>query len=539
MGIFVGLRMKKIKHYTLNLVLPILYYGAVTGILTAAAVTFYKWCAKHVIAFSQAGYAFLREQPYWLVIVLPVLLGVAFFLAWTYKKWPNLRGGGIPTSIGIVRGVITFQWLRSLLGLFFASLTSFLIGVPLGNEGPSVQMGTALGKATLAPMSKRQKAWGRYAMTGGACVGFATATGAPISGILFAVEEAHERISPVIVLVVVVSVVFGQITAELLSPLMGVSVMLFEPIELLALGVADVWLPLLIGAAFGAFAVLFLRYYKTISKAVQKFLKPVKSAYKSFATFALTVFFGLLSTSFISTGHGFIEGLFEERTAWYFLLCVLAVRMTLTAFANVNGVTGGIFLPTLAIGGAFAALIGEILIGGFGLSETYYSLILVLGVTACIASMMKMPVTAIVFAVEALGCYRHILYVIVVVAVAFAVTEIFGAKSINDLVLKSRLDELYDGKVHKVEEAYVTVEVGSFAVGKQIRDILWPANLFVLSVAHGPRAEAQVDEHGGSVLREGDVLHVRYLTYDEEQTLEDIYAIVGEQSVEIEEIEKV
>ena len=40
---------------------------------------------------------------------------------------------------------------------------------------------------------------------------------------------------------------------------------------------------------------------------------------------------------------------------------------------------------------------------------------------------------------------------------------------------------------------------------------------------------AQVDEHGGKAIREGDILHVRYSTYDEAQTKEELTAIVGEQ----------
>ena len=137
--------MKKLIQYVVNLILPILGYGAATGIFTAALVAVYKWCAKHIIEFSMEGYAYLREHLYLLAVAVPALFGVAWLLRWSYKKWPAVRGGGIPTSIGILRGLISFQWLRNIVGVFLLSLTSFLVGVPLGNEGPSVQMGTAVG----------------------------------------------------------------------------------------------------------------------------------------------------------------------------------------------------------------------------------------------------------------------------------------------------------------------------------------------------------------------------------------------------------
>ena len=144
---------------------------------------------------------------------------------------------------------------------------------------------------------------------------------------------------------------------------------------------------------------------------------------------------------------------------------------------------------------------------------------------------MKTPLTAIFFAVEALSCYENILYVIVASALAFIITEIFGVKSINDSVLDTRAEEQNEGKTPKVIDTFVVVQRGAFAIGKQIRDIFWPNNLFVLSLKHDETKSAELDEHGGKAIREGDTLHVRYSTYDEESTTEELLAIVGEQKI--------
>ena len=159
-----------------------------------------------------------------------MFLIIAVLFSHIYKKQPRVRGGGIPSSIALLRGIVTFKWLRTLIGVFFMSMTSFLIGVPLGNEGPSVLMGTAIGKGSVSVIAKKHPAWSRYAMTGGACAGFAVATGASVSGVLFAVEEAHQRISPMILLVGAVSVLFAQIVSYILCPLLGLSTMLFPSI---------------------------------------------------------------------------------------------------------------------------------------------------------------------------------------------------------------------------------------------------------------------------------------------------------------------
>ncbi len=516
------------KSYLVNLIIPAFVFGSVTGVITALVVTVYKILAKHIIHFSEIGYGYLSGHLYLVPAVVAVLFLVALLFDFCYKKRPNLRGGGIPTSIGILRGLISLKWFSNLIGTFFLSLTSFLFGVPLGNEGPSVQMGTAIGRGTVYSFAKKHRAWDRYSMTGGACAGFSVATGAPISGIMFAVEEAHQRISPMIIIVSSTSVMFSYITTEILSVLFDINNSLFPDMSLRTLPLIDVWVPLIIGVTIGAFAVLFLKYYKIISNLFSEKMKKIPPKYKIFFIFLLTLGLGLCSYSFISTGHELILGLMENSTGLLMLLLILIVRSTLTLSANTNGITGGMFVPILALGAVLSSILAKGMIFLFGLSNEYYAVILMLGIAACIAGMMKMPLTAIIFSVEALSCYENLLYVIIATAIAFVITEMFGVKSVNDSVLENRVEELSGDKKPRVLEAFVTVQKGSFAIGKQIRDIFWPANLFVLSVKHSTQG-ARVDEHGAHDIHEGDILHVRYATTDETQTREELIAIVGEQ----------
>ena len=509
-----------------NSILPAVSFGALTGILTAVAVNLYKVCAKHVIHLSESGYHYIGEHLYLIPIVLIALIAPAMLFAYIYRYVPNLRGGGIPTSIGILRGIISFKWVRNLFGIVSMSLVSFLVGVPLGNEGPSVQMGVAIGRGSVFSFGKKHRAWDRYSMTGGACSGFAVATGAPISGVLFAVEEAHQRISPMILMIASTSVMFATITTEMLAPILGVSKTLFPSMQLTQLTVRDVWLPLLVGVIMGLFAVLFLSYYRVIFKFFNKTLKKVRHGWRILLAFVLTFAAGLCSYSFISTGHELILDLFSGKTTIIMLLLLLVVRASLTLCANANRVTGGIFLPLLAVGAILSSLIAKILESAIGLDKSYYSIILVLGIVACIAGMMKMPLTAIVFAVEALSCYDNILYVIIVAGVTYIITEIFGAESINDRVLEYRVEEINEGKQTEILDTYVTVKEKSFAIGMHVRDIFWPCGLFVLSHKHTLPID-QRDKHAVKAIHEGDILHVRCNTYDMKQTKEELTAILG------------
>lgn len=511
----------------INLIIPAVVFGSVSGFFAAVVVVLYKFCGQKAVNLSKLGYHALGQRLWLLPVVLAVLLGVSVILSLCYKKIPNINGGGIPTAIGILRGCISFRWLRALIGTFTASCVSFLLGVPLGTEGPSVLMGTAVGKGVMRPF-KNHRAWDRYAMTGGACGGFSVATGAPVAGIMFAVEEAHQRFSPMIFMVSAVSVAVSFVTTELLGPLLGVDPRLFPEMDVHRLAIKEIWLSAAVGIAFGLFAVLFLKFYRIVAKLVSKKLAKIPHGFRIFAVCALTLFAGLFSLEFVSTGHHLMFEVMEGGIGILMLAAILVVRSGLTVLANANGITGGIFIPIMAIGAVFAALVAKCAVW-LGLGEEYYLVIIVIGIAACIAGMMKMPLTAVVFSVEALSCYGNIVHVVAAVALAYAITEIFGAKSINDIVLENRLEAANKDRKMHVFDTFVTVREESFAVGKQIRDILWPENLFVLSVKLGTDNTVVVDEHGGKDLRAGDVLHVRYSTYDEEITKHEITAIVGSQ----------
>lgn len=515
------LKPRNYLNHCSNIIFPALVLGAITGCVTAAVVVVYKFLASKVIGLSEQLYHNIGNYIWLVPVVIVLLFGVAFLLSKIYARNPNVKGGGIPTSIGALRGIFNLEWKHNLVGVFFISLLSFLIGVPLGNEGPSVQMGTAIGKGTSSLLAKKHSAWDRYVMTGGACAGFSSATGASLSGILFAIEEAHGRISPMIIMVSVISVLFSRIVTAILCPIFSVSDSLFPRIDYGSLDNSSLWLPLCVGAALGVFAVLFLRYYGLLASLYSKCSKKVPAYLGLFLVFVLTLVFGAVSPDFISTGHELILELFKQSPVLIFLILILLIRMTLTLFANISGVTGGIFLPLLALGTVWAGIFGELLFS-LGVSREHYPLIIALGIVGCIAGVMKMPLTAILFGVEALGFGENILFALICSMAAFLITEIFAVESIGEYVLDHRISSRNKGVTPKTVERAFVIEKNSFAVGKEIRDIFWPHNLKVLSVE---KADPSSLSH---FLSAGDIIKVYYTTFDEEKTLKELSAVIDE-----------
>lgn len=511
----------------INLFFPTVVLGAITGIITSFVVNIYKFLAKHIIHFTEHTYEHLGEKLWIIPIAIVLFIIAALIMSKVYKKYPNIKGGGIPTAISSLRGIINLKWVENLFGVFAFSLTSFLLGVPLGNEGPSVQMGCAVGSGVSRlwqndKKEKNHKAWERYSMTGGACAGFAVATGAPISGFVFAIEEAHRRISPMILIAAATSVIFAGITTELVAPFLNVSVSLFPMIEMPKLTVNEILIPASVAVVLGLFAILFLKLYSYLDGFYNKKLEAVPHYIKIIGVFAASFICGIISLDFISTGHELSLHMLEHSITIVGLIAIIVVRTLLTLSANTNGVTGGVFLPLLAIGAAVSGVVANIAVDYFEVDSSYYAFMIVLGIVCCISAMMKMPLTAVVFAVEALGCFDNIVYIILAVTVSYSLTEIFTVKSINDVVVEKREEQVRAQGVVQTLYRNVTVRENSFADGRDISDILWPYGMLVLSV---DKEEA----HGGSVLNNGDVIELRCITNDEALIDEEIEAIFGEQ----------
>ncbi len=415
--------------------LNVFSFSAITGILATCFVILFKFVAKYVIKFSSCIYVFLRANLIYVIPAVVTLYLLSLLLANIYKKHRYLSGGGIAISVAAHKGIVMFNWLFSLIGVYFLSLLSFFVGVPLGNEGPSVQIGASVG-TFLGKFCKREDC--KYAIIGGgACAGFSVATGSAVSALTFAFEEAGMSLSTIPVFAVLTSAVFARLTTRVFNILLSVNAALFDKFVFSEYSLKFLWISLVIGVVVGFFSVLFLKYYMLLSRFINKKLSRVATQYKIFAVFLLSLACGVFSFKLISTGHSLTEELMFVKGSFLFLVIVLLIRTTLTLCANISGITGGMFLPLLAIGALLGSLTANTLIEFFNLSNEMYSLCVVLGITCSISGMMRMPLTAIVFTLEALMGFNNILYVVIAVAVCYSITSMFKVKSISHLSIDS------------------------------------------------------------------------------------------------------
>jgi H+/Cl- antiporter ClcA len=105
--------------------------GALTGL---AVVAFILLTERLGMRLYPAGSAAWRR------VLIPIAgsLGMGYLL---FRFFPDARGSGVPQTKAALYargGVIT---LRTIVGKFFCTAATLASGIPLGREGPSVQVG--------------------------------------------------------------------------------------------------------------------------------------------------------------------------------------------------------------------------------------------------------------------------------------------------------------------------------------------------------------------------------------------------------------
>jgi hypothetical protein len=100
-----------------------------------------------------------------------------------------------------------------------------------------------------------------------------------------------------------------------------------------------------------------------------------------------------------------------------------------------------------------------------------------------------------------------------------------GKESYTDAVIESRVEAAHRGKTPLIVDTRMTVQQNAFAIGMELRDILWPPSCVVLSVDKANKDLSQ----SFVKLQCGDTLHLHYQTYDQDETMEHFTHILGKQ----------
>lgn len=391
---------KTLKTFLKNeIILQAILVGLISGLL----VVLFK------ISINSVFNIITKHCFHWYIFPLITTLGglISGFLVSKYA--PEAKGSGIPYVKSSLMHLGNLTRVRSIFVKFFGGIASIGTGMPLGREGPSVQLGAGSG-ALIGKLFKLSGTNKDKLISAGAGSAIAATFNAPIAGTIFVLEELMQKFSssilfPVLIATVTASSIARYILGDKTS---------FQIPEISGTININIVICIIIGVVSGGLGVVFS---KLIHKNNSLFQSLKTKPYLKTAIAGLFVgVFGLFVPQVLGSGTNSVDSLLINAIPITLVLVILLLKFLLTPFCFGSGAVGGIFLPMLMIGAYIGYVLGYVSnILGFEVNIVVTSLI---GMAAFLSAVARTPITATVMVFEMTGGYNFILFIMLACAIA-------------------------------------------------------------------------------------------------------------------------
>lgn len=466
-----------------------LLYRYVLSILDDIRKGLYIWDLTHIIG----------------LIVLAIVIGLT--MGFILKIEPLSGGSGIPQIQGEILGYFKMNPLRVLFSKFTGGSLGNLIGMSLGREGPSIQIGASAGKA-LSKALKKNISEEKYIISAGASAGLSAAFNAPLAGTLFTLEEMHRNFSPLIF----IPSVIAAVTADFLSKyVFGLKpVFSFKANEVLPLN--SYWIVIIIGIATALvgslFSISILKcqdLYKKIE--INKIYKPIIAA-------LITLGAGFTFYDILGGGHHLLESISEGKYTLSFLLAILLMKLFLTVICFSSGAQGGIFLPLLVLGGITGAAVFKAT--SFIIGDKYMINFIIIAMAGILTAVVRSPILSIILVTEMTGSFTHVLGLTFVSVITYLLCEHFKIKPIYESLLIRQIENY--NQINGIEEPKEKPDkkkagdkiIDTFVVAHdsklariKLKDVKLPEESLIINVRRG---EYEFTPKGGFTIHPSDEL---------------------------------
>jgi chloride channel protein, CIC family len=419
------------------------------GIFSGLAVVCFRfaidWCRIYLLGSGAVSPMRL--------ILAPTLAGLVIAIL-VIHIFPLTRGSGVnqtKAALYIYNGYIP---VRTALGKFITAALAIGSGHSLGPEDPSLQIGASLASA-LGRRMRLSRDRMRLIAPVGAAAGLAAAFNAPISAVLFVIEEVIGRWTAGILGSVVLSAVSSVVVMRWFlgseSLFRIPPVQLQRPSELIAYAI--------LGIVGGLASVAFCSGIITLRprvKALPRWTQYFQPAIAGLLT-GVIAFFG--APQVMGAGYEYIDEAMHGQFHWQFLAILAALKIIATLLSFVSGTPGGMFAPTLFIGAMLGASVGEAghaLLPHLSWSPGTYALV---GMGVLFAGFLRAPMTSVFMVLEVSGNYSIILPVIVANTFAYVISRALQPMAIFDVLTRQdglglpSMEEQREEDVLRVEDA--------------------------------------------------------------------------------------
>jgi len=420
------------------------------GIFSGLAVVCFRfaidWCRIYLLG---SGVALTPLR----LVLAPALAGLVIAVL-VIHVFPLARGSGVnqtKAALYIYDGYIP---LRTAIGKFITAALAIGSGHSLGPEDPSLQIGASLASA-LGRRMRLSRERMRLIAPVGAAAGLAAAFNAPISAVLFVIEEVIGRWTAGILGSVVLSAVSSVVVMRWFlgseSLFRIPAVQLERPSELIAYGV--------LGIVGGFASVAFasgIAALRPRCKAMPRWTQYVQPPLAGL----LIGFIAILGApQVMGAGYEYIDEAMHGQFTWQLLAILAGLKIIATLLSFVSGTPGGMFAPTLFIGAMLGAAVGgaeHVFLPHLSGSSGTYALV---GMGVLFAGFLRAPMTSVFMVLEVSGNYSIILPVIVANTFAYVISRGLRPAAIFDVLTRQdgldlpSMEEQREEDILRVEDA--------------------------------------------------------------------------------------
>jgi chloride channel protein, CIC family len=363
----------------------------------------------------------------WRRVFIPIggSLAMGYLL---YRFFPNARGSGIPQTKAALYAREGRISLQTTLGKFFCTSATLASGIPLGREGPAVQVGAGIAsvlgrKLGLSPEKVKSL------IPVGAAAAVAAAFNTPLAAVLFALEEVVGDLhAPVLGSVVLASATSWAVLRLLLG-----NHPLFEVPQYQLVHPAEFALYAVLGVAGGLISAAFTRLLLGLR---EKFLAaPRKTVwFQPVAGGVLVGLIGWFVPQNLGVGYNYVGEALNGHMVWKLMAVLLVLKLVSVAVSYASGNAGGIFGPSLFLGamlGGVVGTVGHALFPNHVATSGAYALV---GMGTAFAGIVRAPMTSVMMIFEITRNYAVIVPLMISNLVSFFVVSRFQKEPIYEVL---------------------------------------------------------------------------------------------------------
>lgn len=465
------------------------------GLLAGSVAVAFRWALEEGDRLRTQFIVWAHQAPTW-GWLWPLglgALGAGVAVSLVHRVAPEAAGSGIPHVKAVLYWFRSMRWQVILPVKFCGGVLGIGSGLALGREGPTVQLGSAVGAAVAQGLgvSPRER---QTLIAAGAGAGLAAAFNAPLAGLTFVLEELQRHFAPAVFGAAFVAAVTADVLTRLCTdqlPVFHVATVPTPPLLILPIfGV--------LGLLAGVLGVVFNRaLLRTLGLFAR--VRGWPAGLTGILVGAVVGLVGWFVVEAVGGGQHLVEAVLQGQVPLAQIPGWFLLRFGLTMISYGCGAPGGIFAPLLVLGGLFGLAVGQLTHLALPGMAVHPETFAVVGMAAYFAAIVRAPLTGIVLIVEMTNSYDQMLPLLIACFVAYAVADfvmdrpIYEALLARDLAQETRLPHL-EGPVIMEFPVYK----GARFAGKMVQEMALPDGCVLLAVHRGlaelaPTAETRLE----------------------------------------------